>query len=356
MPDYASVSSIVDLAKNEVGGWSSGVVNGVLRNVERFVDGPHPEPTGDPWLPLPDGGGWTLSENIWSDADRLAEMYSYPDLVMNRWIRQYGSEQAESIAAAGNVILPVTLRINPLRSNVTDVLAGLQEAGIDAASGPERSSIRVNGGGRVEGWPGFKEGYFSVQDETAMRPVNALDPRRGERILDMCASPGGKTAQIAERMKDSGAVIAVDVKPQKIVPIAETAERLGLKSIQAGAVDATSLTLKAWNNLAFDAILLDAPCSNTGVVSRRPEVRWRLTPEDFASVGRLQEQLLDRAAALVRPEGRIVYSTCSIEYEENEGQIEAFVAQHPGWTCTEQELRLPTQEYAGGFYAKLERG
>lgn len=286
IPRHAAVNEAVELAKG-VSRKSAGFVNAVLR---KAAD-----------LELPDAIGVRTS---------------HPDWLIERWRARFKPRELEAILEADNAVLPVTVRPNPLR-----------------AKGP----LEIEGDPAAD--PRFEAGEFTVQDETSMTVAPLLDPRPHERVLDLCAAPGGKTTHLAELMGGKGKVVAVDL-PGRIGRVAESARRLGLGSIECVAGDAATIAFRK----RFDAILLDAPCSNTGVLARRPDVRWRLTERDIAGAAALQRRLLENAARLLAPGGRLVYSTCSLEPEENRVEL-------PGFAVEKEELVLPSATRSGGYGA-----
>lgn len=251
--------------------------------------------------------------------------HSHPDWLVARWRKAY-PDRLEEILEADNAVLPVTARVNRQRAKPLDLPRG----------GRPESVI-------LEGPPGehpaVREGLVTVQDETAMGVAPLV---AGARVVDLCASPGGKATHLAELGKT---VTAVDVTEAKLALVRESARRLGLPMSFAVA-DGRRFAGR------FDAVLLDAPCSNTGVLARRADARWRLREKDVGTSAALQRELLENAATLA-PE--IVYSTCSIEPEENERQVDAFLATHRDWTCDHRELILPGSKSAGGFAARLRK-
>jgi len=284
IPRHAAVNEAVELAKG-VSRKSAGFVNAVLR---KAAD-----------LELPDAIGVRTS---------------HPDWLIERWRSRYGGRDLDAILAADNAVLPLTIRPNPLRT-----------------SGP----LEVEGDPAAD--PRFAEGFYTVQDETSMKVSPFLDPKPHERVLDLCAAPGGKTTHLAELMGGKGQVVAVDL-PDRIGLVAESAKRLGLTNIECVAGDGATIAFRE----PFDAILVDAPCSNTGVLSRRPDVRWRLKEKDISGAVAIQRRLLENAARLLKPGGRLVYSTCSLEPEEN--------SQDPAvWSVQKEELTLPTERHSGGY-------
>jgi 16S rRNA (cytosine967-C5)-methyltransferase len=286
IPRHAAVDEAVELAKG-VSRKSAGFVNAVLR---KAAD-----------LALPDA---------------LGVRTSHPDWLLERWRKRFRPKELEAILEADNAILPVTVRPNPLR-----------------AQGP----IAIEGDPSAD--PRFAAGEFTVQDETSIKVAPLLGPTSAERVLDLCAAPGGKTTHLAELMGGQGTVVAVDL-PDRIGLVAESARRLGLGNIVCIAGDGTTIAFRE----KFDAILIDAPCSNTGVLARRPDVRWRLREKDIRGAAVLQKSLLENAACLLAPGGRIVYSTCSLEPEENGVEL-------PGFRVSSEELTIPTDRHSGGYQA-----
>ena len=291
IPRHAAVNEAVELAKG-VSRKSAGFVNAVLR---KAAD-----------LALPDS---------------LGVRASHPDWLIERWRRRFKPGELQAILEADNAILPVTVRPNPLR-----------------AKGP----VELEGDPAAD--PRFEAGEYTVQDETSMKVAPLLDPKPHERVLDLCAAPGGKTTHLAELMGGKGRVVAVDL-PDRIGLVAQSAKRLGLENIECVAGDGATIAFKE----PFDAILVDAPCSNTGVLARRPDVRWRLREKEIEGAVAIQRRLLENAARLLAPAGRIVYSTCSLEPEENRVDL-------PGFRAVKEELTHPTAARSGGYMALVTCG
>jgi 16S rRNA (cytosine967-C5)-methyltransferase len=198
----------------------------------------------------------------------------------------------------------------------------------------------------------FREGWFFVQDETAMRIARLLDPGPGEAVLDLSAGAGGKVTHIEALRGAGGTVVALDVDAVRLQRLVENVRRLGSVTIRPVRADARRAP---WAGGRFDAVLADVPCSNTGVLARRPEARWRLRPADIRTLADLQQALLEAAWQQVRPGGRVAYATCSIEREENERVIEKFVRRHAEARLLRTELRLPEPGRGGGFFALLRK-
>ncbi|MGQ9778626.1 MAG: 16S rRNA (cytosine(967)-C(5))-methyltransferase RsmB [Bacillota bacterium] len=318
-PPYAVVDEAVALAKEAGFPGLRGLVNAVLR---RFLRKRSAMALPGPEDPLA----------------HLTVTLSHPHWLAERWLARLGPEEAAALAEADNRPAPVTLRVNTLRTTREEVLRRLQEAGVAARStalAPE--GIIVEPVRPVEELPGFAEGNFFAQDEGAMLAAHALDPRPGERLLDLCAAPGGKTTHLAALAGDRAEIVALDDHRHKVDLIEKNCRRLGVKSVVALQADAREYVSPS----PFDGVLLDAPCSGTGTLRRRADLRWRRRPEDLPALVALQRQLLARAAALVRPGGRLVYCTCSLEPEENEEQIRWFLGAFPQFRPGDLRRFLP---------------
>ncbi|HEV7325764.1 MAG TPA: RsmB/NOP family class I SAM-dependent RNA methyltransferase [Bosea sp. (in: a-proteobacteria)] len=249
-------------------------------------------------------------EAILAEVDPLIDT---PDWLRESWVSTYGADIATAIAVAHAQEPPLDLTV---KSDPAGWAAKLD--GIVLPTG----SVRLRGRETVTGLPGFAEGQWWVQDAAAALPAQLLNVRPGERVADLCAAPGGKTVQLAQ----AGAqVVAVDRSSPRLRRLKANLERLGL---QAEVVTADAAIFEAE---PFDAVLLDAPCSATGTIRRHPDVAWTKRPEDIAKLTALQARLLDQAAVLTTPGGRLVYCTCSLEREEGEAQVEAFLARNAGF-------------------------
>ena len=253
---------------------------------------------------------------------------------------------------------PLTLRVNPLKTTRDELLAEMREAAVEESTtllepGDRPESIRYEGPFRIVDLPGFADGYFTVQDETAMSAAALLAPQPGERVLDLCAAPGTKTTHLAELMNGKGSIVATDVDLGRLRRIEENADRLGFSSMIEPLVIREDLSELPEG--PFNAILIDVPCSNTGVLGKRPEVRSRITPEDIDELVVTQQKLLDAAASIVAPGGRIVYSTCSVEPEENSGVVTQFLQKSSDFELVETHNFIPGNPTDGGYQVLLKR-
>jgi 16S rRNA (cytosine967-C5)-methyltransferase len=282
----------------------------------------------------------------------LTSAFSLPEWLVERWLNRAGWD--ETLQTAAWFLAPglMCLRVNPLRSDREGVLDELTAAGVQALPGELPQSIRLSARERTEVLPGFNDGRLSVQDESAQHAAALLDPQPGERVLDLCAAPGGKTTHLAERMRNTGRILAVDVDAERLARVDAAAGRLGLTMIETrlAAADASDVPTGP-----FDRILLDVPCSNTGVLGKRPEARWRISPEGIAELTAVQRRLLEAAIARLAPTGRLVYSTCSIEPEENEEVVRAALDAHPELALLEKRRHVPGRPADGGYLALIGR-
>ncbi len=361
VPAYAAVNEAVDAARGTARPGRdtkvAGFVNGVLRNLQRLIVG-H-EPAGSPApdaLPHPDGGVVRLAEAVLPDpadgaAAFLGAAYSYPDWLVVRWVEAFGDE-AEAVCRWQNRRPDVFARVNPRRHTAEALLAALREEAPGVAAGPRPGTLDVSAlpADRLQRL--VEAGEMTVQDPSAMAAVEALAPRPGETVLDLCAAPGTKTTQIVEATGDRGRVVASDKTEEKLDALRRTVAARGIESATVCLGDDVAAHAPAGG---FDAVLVDAPCSNTGVLARRVEARWRLRPDDAEDLAALQRRLLERAVTLVRPGGRLVYSTCSLLPEENDGLLAAFLEGREGWVLADRALILPGPDHDGAFWARLQR-
>jgi 16S rRNA (cytosine967-C5)-methyltransferase len=244
-------------------------------------------------------------------------------------VARFGAEEAEALMRASNERPPLTLRANTLRTS-RDALAARLAAEEGLVGRPTRHApegLVVGPGGAPASWRAFGDGSFAVQDEASMLVARLLAPEPGSTVADVCAAPGTKTTHIAELMADRGRILAFDREPERLARVREAAARLGITIIDArdGAVDALAPGFRG----ACDAVLVDAPCSNLGVLRRNPEVKWRRQPSDLGPASRQQSEILAAAATMVKPGGRLVYATCSLEPEENEAVVSTLLEARP---------------------------
>lgn len=292
----------------------------------------------------------------WPAAEGIALEFSHPLWLVERWLEQFGQEECTALCRANNQIAPLNLRVNPLLTSREDVLASLQKQGLKARPGAlSPDAITVEEAGAPDSWPEWKSGQIFAQDEAAQLVSLLAAPSPGSLIVDCAAAPGGKTTHLAQLMKDEGLIIACDAAPGRVKLVAENARRLHLTSIAARAGDLRALSAALPQ---ADLVLLDAPCLGTGTLRRRPDAKQRKTLEQLQELVELQAQLMAVAASLVKPGGVLVYSTCSLEPEENEGQVRNFLGLNPQWSIATDRGLLPpetvtTIRTSGGFWQTL---
>lgn len=352
VPPHAAVAETAALVER-----GRGFVNAVLRRVAAaVVDRPaNPErPRHELGLP---GGRAFAGPTAWlpdpelEPAAHLAVRHGLPEFLVSRWLEAFGPEAADAAAAAATRVPGLTLRPNRLRVDLEELRARLAREGSPTEPAEHPGMLRWTGEGLSPvALPAFREGLFVVQDPTALRAAEAVAARPGERILDLCAAPGGKTSALAEAVGPEGRVYAHEVDPRRRRTLAETVARLGLE----GIVEIVSEPTRA--PFDVDAVLVDAPCSNTGVLARRVEVRRWLRPESFARCAATQARLLGEALQRVRPGGRVVYATCSLELEENEQLVRSVLEGRRAVMLEEESRTWPSPpRHDGGYHARLRR-
>ncbi|MEO8160786.1 MAG: 16S rRNA (cytosine(967)-C(5))-methyltransferase RsmB [Arenimonas sp.] len=301
----------------------------------------------------------------WPESDDPAVKTSHPDWLLAALQRDWPQDWP-SMLQANNVPAPMWLCVNPRRLPRVDYLAQLQAAGIDAEAPPQPAhALRAWPPRSPEALPGWKAGLLWVQDGAAQLAVEALAPALADAVLDACAAPGGKTAQLAAALGEGGSLLAMDIDPRRMRRVQATLQRLQLESpqITLAAGDATKPDCFAGER-RFDAILLDAPCSATGIIRRQPDIKWHRRAEDIAPLVALQARLLDSLWTRLAPGGRLLYATCSVLKDENERQVEAFLARTPaaralpldarfGHASGVGRQRLPGEEGMDGFFYAL---
>ena len=336
IPDHAAVNETVNLARRHDLGNQAGFINAVLRN--------------------------TLREKaVWQT--RLEELrrsqpavgHSHPQWLVQRWQNRW--PDFEHLLEWNNHPAPIYARRNTLKATAEELEQQWTQEDVSfTACDLPWLSPGLMYALETEGTPAalasFAEGKFYIQDPSTLASVQELDPRPGENILDLCAAPGGKTTAIAQRMQDDGAVLAIDIDESRLDRLRENMTRLGLSCIQPKALAQIDLPRSG----PFDRILIDAPCSNTGVMRRRVDVRWRLNARELPVLARAQLDLLRRAAPLLKPGGVLVYSTCSLEAEENEDVVAAFLSKRQDFNQDSARTLTPMKDQTdGAFVARLRR-
>ncbi|WP_170007008.1 16S rRNA (cytosine(967)-C(5))-methyltransferase RsmB [Bacillus fonticola] len=306
VPDRAAIHEAVQIAKKRTHPKVAGLVNAVLRNVSRQ--------------------GIRAVEGV-SDAERLAIETSHETWLVEAWIEAYGLEDVERLCYANNEPPEQTARVNLLQTTRDSLIKELEESGYAVNESELLDEAIVNTKGNLAFAPQYERGLFTIQDEASMLVARALDPQPNERILDACAAPGGKTTHIAERMGDTGEIVALDVHPHKKQLIESLTSRLQLSSIEVKTADATNLDGVVEGS--FDRVLVDAPCSGFGVIRRKPEVKYTKTSQDVESISQLQRKIVESVLPYIKSGGTLVYSTCTMMPKENEQVVEQLLLDHP---------------------------
>lgn len=327
IPPSAAVNTTVELAKQEGLAGLAGVVNGLLRQYLRLRKAPEPAgtepdrsppPLVDP-LPLP------------ADASQhLGIQQSFPDWIVEIWRSQLPEGEIQALAEWFNRPPSLDLRINPLRTSLAQAQQALndQQLSPQAILGLPQALRLLGPTGPVKALAGFEAGWWMVQDASAQLVGHLLDPQPGETLIDACAAPGGKTAHLAELMDNRGVLWALDRTASRLRKLKQNAKRLGLKNIRLLEGDSRHQPQFAER---ADRVLVDAPCSGLGTLHRHADARWRQTPELIQGLVPLQTALLNSAATWVKPQGLLVYATCTLNPAENEAVIAQFLQHHPRW-------------------------
>jgi len=283
-------------------------------------------------------------------AAHLAIKYSHPRWLIERWLDRYGEEETRRLCEVNNITPRLIVRVRRLAPSREEILTKLREEGWKATPGNLDDSIILERGGDLKVSETFSKGWLQAQDETSIRIGGVLHPPPGARVLDLCSAPGGKAAQLLEAIGSDGHLLAADRSDEKLALVTENLSRIGTNfTTMVVPEDPARLDL----GQSFSHILVDAPCSNTGVLARRPEARWRIRPRDLESLSALQKSLLEAALRHLEPGGRLLYATCSIEPEENEEVIASVFQGHDDLVERETHLFLPHRTPGDGGFCSL---
>ena len=298
----------------------------------------------------------TFQHTILPDPDKnpsayMAANYSHPEWLIKRWLSRYGKDKTIEICKINNLPPKVFLRINHKKISPQEFIELLNKNGINSYA---VDNAVVVDNIAVSEIPGFSEGLFFVQDISAMKVAQFLKVEKSNTVLDMCAAPGGKTTHISELLGNTGKVCALDISLKRLQSVRENCRRMGVQNVFIVCGDASGERVPF--HVKFDRVLIDAPCSNTGVLSRRVEARWRLKEEDMNKLATLQYSILKTGAAMLKPGGYLVYSTCSIEPEENQDIIKKSLSNEPQFCLDAEKYYLPTMNAGdGGYMARLSK-
>jgi 16S rRNA (cytosine967-C5)-methyltransferase len=306
VPDYSVTDEAVRIAKSESDAFQARYVNAILRTYLREKEAvTYPDREADP-------------------AKHISVMYSHPPWLVRRWLERYGPDQAAELAAANNRIPLTGIRANRLRSTLAEVEGMLADGGADIVE-RERlvpDHLYMRGAGAIETSPAHRQGLFQVQDAASALIGHLVSPEPGQKVADLCSAPGGKATHLYELAGGGALVLAADLVAERLVKVRENASRLGHGGIYMAVADARRPPVRA-----ADAVLLDAPCTGLGVLARKWELRWAKREKDIARMAAYQREMLLGAAGAVKSGGVLVYSTCSIEPDENERVVEAVIAE-----------------------------
>ncbi len=334
-PSSAAVNESVELAKRFRGKGGAGFVNAVLRSILRQKgEVPYPDIIEDPALHM-----------------SVAE--SHPLWLVRRWLDEVGLEETKKICATNNRVSALNLRTNTLKMKREDLIKKLEEKGLKPVPNSySEEGILLRDPPPTSDLPFLKEGFFIIQDEASQLVTSILDPKPGERILDACAAPGGKTTHIAQRMETGGEIYAVDLTKEKLSLIEESCHKLGIKNVKTLKGDAAN-PLPVPDGLKFDRILADVPCSGFGTLRRNPDLKWKRGEKDIQRLRTLQSSILRNLSRYVKERGTLTYSTCTVFHEENEDVVEKFLDEHPEFRLDSIEKILPENCHSfiqGGYF------
>jgi 16S rRNA (cytosine967-C5)-methyltransferase len=391
VPKHAAVNETVELAIHIGSAKAKGFINGVMHRIaelvtDEFTDAPGADAipfemkpssfSRDPEssegsgiasraLPSEDTGSRLnktsgryrkltrpiLPDPIAEPAAHLAASHSWPLWLASRWIEQFGVDECHRLGFWFNAPPPLWIRTNKLHNSREEYRIRLAAEGIGAEPGEHPQSLRLLEHHGIRGLPGYDAGDFAVQDHSSLLPPTALAPQPGMHVLDLCSAPGGKTTHLAELMENRGTITACDIDPKRLETVTALCQRMKITCVETVAIK--EFDDPPWG--PFDAALVDVPCSNTGVLGRRPEVRWRMKPGEFEYLIRLQTKLLHAAVDRVKSQGTIVYSTCSIDPDENRGVVSNVLRAFKGLRLEAEHTAIPGQPSDGGYWARLRK-
>ncbi|MCM3569113.1 16S rRNA (cytosine(967)-C(5))-methyltransferase RsmB [Neobacillus mesonae] len=308
IPDRAAIHEAVEIAKKRGHKGIAGLVNGVLRTIQRE--------------------GLPAIETIAEPLERLAIGTSHPEWLVKRWAEQFGYEKTKQMCEI-NLTAPLqTGRVNVTKISRDECVRLLEEEGFQIEASPIIPEAIRSLKGNLASSKAFDRGLLTIQDESSMLVAYALGVKENETVLDACAAPGGKSTHIAEKLNRTGEVISIDLHEHKVKLINDNASRLDLSNIHPLVLD-SRMVGEHFSSESFDRVLLDAPCSGLGVMRRKPDIKYRKQEQDVEQLSRVQQKLLNAVAPLVKKEGILVYSTCTVDKQENELAIQAFLKDHP---------------------------
>jgi len=358
--EYAIVNEAVENAKAITGKKQVSFVNAVLRQITRHIQNrqiPLSKANAKRTLPQTASTGCEFDSDILpnpknSPADYLSTAFSLPKWLITDWLAAFSTAQVRQICFASNRKPSIYIRPNKLKTTTQEITEKFRQADINLEIVADESMVKIKSPRAVAELPGFAEGLFSIQDITASQPLRLLKPQPDWTILDLCAAPGVKTTQLAELTGDKAKIIATDIDNERLEKVKENTTRLGLNSVSVIAYQ--ELEQKIAETSPFDCVLLDVPCSNTGVLAKRPEARYRIKPKIIIELTKTQSELLETATKMIKPQGKICYSTCSIQRAENGELVRGFLQKNSHLELESEKLTLPSAQgfdHDGGYAA-----
>lgn len=331
VPDYSIVDESVNLAKIYGNKGSISFTNGILRSIAKKKP-----------------AQVTLKNSI----DNLSTYYSHPKFYTEYFYENYGEEFTKKLLKANNEKAPFTIRVNSFKTNRDDLIKNLSQLGFEIEETTYDKALNVLNPNGIIDTEYFEKGHFYVQDLGSILVSSFLNPRKDSKVLDLCAAPGGKTTHLSELMKNTGEIVACDKSKGKINLIKENAQRLGCKNISPMINDARVLNDDFVNK--FDYVLVDAPCSGTGLYRKKPDIKWNKGIDDLKELGKIQLEILNNAKEYVKDQGLLLYSTCSLSKIENEDVIENFLSENKNFKIKKlrdkEVLKLfPSVDGSDGF-------
>jgi 16S rRNA (cytosine967-C5)-methyltransferase len=307
VPDHAIIHEAVEIAKARGHKGIASLVNGVLRSVQRK--------------------GVPSTDLIEDDIEQLAVRTSHPEWLVRRWVKAYGYETTKEMCTANTVYKPISVRVQPLRISREEAISTLTEEGFEVRPSSFSNQGLIIDQGNILNSKLFTQGCLTIQDQSSMLAAEMLDVSPNMKVLDACSAPGGKATHIAEKMENKGEIYAYDLHKKKIKLIEEKAKGLQLDIIQTASQDAREL-YKLHQKESFDRILIDAPCSGLGVIRGKPEIKYHKEENDISRLAEIQLDILEKVSPLLKQNGLLIYSTCTVDKEENEEVVKHFLNNH----------------------------
>ena len=310
VPDRAVIYEAVEIAKRRGHKGISSMVNGVLRNIQRQ--------------------GVRSLDDIEDPIKKLTIETSHPYWLVKKWVQQYGFEETKQMCKINLTPPPITARVNRLHTSREALINELEREGVKAKKGDLSIDAIIIEKGNIAHTKSFKKGLLTIQDESSMLVARAMDLKEHQMVLDSCAAPGGKTTHIGEQLHNTGEIVSVDLHQHKVKLIQEQVVRLGLTNVKTKVSDSRKL-MEHFNKETFDRILVDAPCTGFGVMRRKPDIKYSKTKEDIERLAKIQLEILQSVAPLLKSNGLLIYSTCTVDKEENHDVVKAFLKSHPNF-------------------------